>query len=277
MKQFLIIGAGQLGRSFFDVLGIENCELVRLRDHTPEEIREKIQTGRFDCVVNCAAWTDVKGAEDPKNRFLVDLLNIAWPAQLARICADCRVPFVTFSTDYVFDGTKGEPCEPDDAVRPVNYYGHSKAAGEALLKRMEGEIKIVRTAGLFSRHGSNFISRAIAQHMRGESVVRPDRYIVSITDAGRLAGYVARNFEHLPTVSHYVTSLPVTWYQVAVEIGMVCGFRPEIGDDPADPVTRPLYSALSNAQDIDWPYQVRHVAKDILREGTRKLIEWVVS
>lgn len=108
-----------------------------------------------DLVVNAAGYTDVERAESEPER--ARLVNALGPAAVARTCAGIGAPFVTVSTDYVFDGAKGAPYAEDDPVQPLSAYGRSKAEGEALVRDAAPEHLIMRTSWLFSPFGSNFV------------------------------------------------------------------------------------------------------------------------
>jgi dTDP-4-dehydrorhamnose reductase len=117
-------------------------------------------------VVNAAAYNDVDGAESEANRAEVLRLNRDVPAALARTCREREVPLVHVSTDYVFDGRKGEPYVEDDAVGPLQAYGRSKREGErAVLAACPGAL-VVRTSTLFGadgRCGSSFVDAVLAR------------------------------------------------------------------------------------------------------------------
>ena len=95
-------------------------------------------------VINAAAYTAVDKAEsEPEAAYR---LNRDAPASLALACAERDIPFVHFSTDYVFDGTKPEPYVEDDPIAPLGVYGHSKAEGEAAVLKAGGRAGILRTS-----------------------------------------------------------------------------------------------------------------------------------
>ncbi len=106
-------------------------------------------------VINAAAYTAVDMAESEPEA--ADRLNREVPGALARACAARDLPFVHFSSDYVFDGTKPEPYVEDDPIRPMGVYGVSKAAGEAEVMAAGGRAAILRTSWVFSAFGSNFV------------------------------------------------------------------------------------------------------------------------
>jgi dTDP-4-dehydrorhamnose reductase len=110
---------------------------------------------RPTAVVNAAAYTAVDRAEEePEAAYR---LNRDVPGSLARACAAAGVPFVHFSTDYVFDGTKAAPYVEDDPRNPLNVYGRSKAEGEDAVEAAGGRFVVLRTSWVYSAHGANFV------------------------------------------------------------------------------------------------------------------------
>lgn len=106
-------------------------------------------------VVNAAAYTSVDKAEDDvESAFRV---NAEAPGVLARACAAHGIPFVHYSTDYVFDGKESRPYREDDVARPLGVYGASKLAGEHAVLAAGGTSLILRTAWVYGSHGHNFL------------------------------------------------------------------------------------------------------------------------
>ena len=106
-------------------------------------------------VVNAAAYTAVDKAEaDVEAAFRI---NAQAPGALARACADLDIPFVHYSTDYVFDGQGTRPYREDDPTAPLGVYGASKLAGEEAVRAAGGRHFIFRTAWVYATHGHNFL------------------------------------------------------------------------------------------------------------------------
>lgn len=121
----------------------------------PAACAAAIRAARPGAVINAAAWTAVDKAESEE--AAATLVNGGAPAAMARACADLGVPLVQISTDYVFDGTGTRPWSPGDATAPLNAYGRSKLAGEVGVRAAGGPHAILRTAWVFSAHGTNFV------------------------------------------------------------------------------------------------------------------------
>lgn len=114
-----------------------------------------IQARRPAAVINAAAYTAVDRAEGEEAAAL--RLNRDAPAAMARACTRLDVPFVHFSTDYVFDGSKPAPYVEDDPTGPAGVYGRSKLEGEAAVRAAGGRAAVLRTAWVYSAFGANFV------------------------------------------------------------------------------------------------------------------------
>lgn len=121
----------------------------------PDRLPALVEATAPDIVLNAAAWTAVDLAEQqPDAAFRA---NAHAPGALARACATRGVPFVHYSTDYVFDGSGTRPYREDDPTAPLGVYGASKLAGEDAVRAAGGTSLIFRTAWVYAEHGKNFL------------------------------------------------------------------------------------------------------------------------
>jgi dTDP-4-dehydrorhamnose reductase len=111
-------------------------------------------------IVNCAAWTDVDGAEDDPAGALA--VNEQGARNVAAVAAELKVPVVYPSTDYVFDGSTTEPYIESDQPNPVSAYGRSKFAGELATAEVNSSHFIVRTSWLYGTGGRNFVETMLS-------------------------------------------------------------------------------------------------------------------
>ena len=141
-------------------------------------------------VVNCAAWTDVDGAEDDPEG--AEAVNGAGAGNVAAAAAALKVPVVYPSTDYVFDGTREEPYIESDETNPASAYGASKLSGELATAEVNPAHFIVRTSWLFGTSGRNFVETmlSLADEL-GEVLVVMDQ-IGCPTYTGHLAQAIVR-------------------------------------------------------------------------------------
>ncbi len=127
----------------------QDCDLTNL-DH----IKQTIDQHQPDLIINPAAYTQVDQAEDEKD--LAFLVNRDAPRVMAEKAREYDIPFIHFSTDYVFDGEKKGAYKEDDPTNPLGVYGASKRAGEEAIQHVGGKFYIFRTSWVYSHIGKNF-------------------------------------------------------------------------------------------------------------------------
>jgi dTDP-4-dehydrorhamnose reductase len=176
----LIFGAnGQLGRDLtavFDQIGeVRGYDLPEVDIADEVALQPIVETFGPDLLINAAAYTNVDGAEDDvANAFLA---NETGARNVAEIAAYRQIPVIYFSTDYVFDGTKGTPYLPTDPMSPLGVYGKTKAAGEHATIVANPHHFILRTAWLYGPGGNNFVEKVLrAAASRPELSVVDDEF-----------------------------------------------------------------------------------------------------
>lgn len=160
----LLTGAnGQLGQDFqklFDRLGVKyiatDYKELDITDET--QVREYIEKNNFTVVINCAAYNDVDRAEDEIERCYA--LNAYAPKNLANICKEKNIVFVTYSTDFVFDGEKEIPYTEEDIPNPLSVYSKAKLEGEKYSLKYEKSF-LIRTSWVFGMGNNNFCKQVI--------------------------------------------------------------------------------------------------------------------
>jgi len=189
----------------------------------PREIAAQLDALAPDIVINPAAYTAVDKAED--DRDLAFLVNETAPLAIARWTADNDVPFVHFSTDYVFDGTGTTPWKESDSPSPISVYGLSKLAGEVAIQSVGGPHLIVRTSWVYAPSGTNFF-RTITRLAREREELRivADQFGAP-TSAATIADAIAAMFGSPRGISdviardsgliHLAASGTTTWYEFA--------------------------------------------------------------
>ena len=252
--RILITGAGgMLGldmQSAAEEAGHETVALTRAQLDITDAVAvsETVHRARPDAVINCAAWTDVDGAESRLEDATA--VNGAGAGNVAAAAAGAGAWIVHVSTDYVFNGTKPAPYVESDAVDPVSAYGRSKLDGErAVATAARDGHTIVRTAWLFGSGGRCFpktILRAAAQ--RPELTVVADQ-IGCPTFTGHLApALVALAAQRTPGVLHVAGGGQCSWYEFASAIvdagGIDCAVRPISTDEYPVAAQRPANSVL---------------------------------
>ncbi len=168
----LVTGAnGQLGNEirivtkdskdnyiFTDVVEVEGQETTILDITNIDDIRSIVKENDVKVIVNCAAWTNVDGAEAPEKYELVEKLNADAPKNLALAIKENNGLLVHISTDYVFGGNPyNTPCKEDQKGTPTGVYGLTKLHGEQGIVATNCNYVILRTAWLYSEFGKNFV------------------------------------------------------------------------------------------------------------------------
>src|SRR5574344_1820413 len=168
----LVTGAnGQLGNEmrilakesqdkyiFTDVNQVEGLETTFLDITDLEAIRTMVKEQDVKAIVNCAAWTNVDGAEDPEKYDLVEKLNATAPENLAKAMKEVDGLLVHISTDYVFGADPyNTPCKETQKGTPSGVYGLTKLEGEKAIIESGCQHIIIRTAWLYSEFGKNFV------------------------------------------------------------------------------------------------------------------------
>ena len=241
MRRALITGAaGQLGHALQDAF--EGDEVVALT-HADWDISLPPPPGlsRPDLVLHAAAWTDVDGAEaDPQAAAAV---NVAGTAHAAALSA----PLVAFSTDYVFDGRKGEPYVESDGPNPLSAYGRTKLHGEAAAGE---DAWVVRSSWLFGPTGRNFLRTMLRLGAERDEVEVIDDQRGCPTYVGHLADAVRElvDGDRPKGIWHVASVGDCTWADLAEEIftqaGLTCRVRRITSDRLDRSARRPAYSVL---------------------------------
>lgn len=175
-----------------------------------------------DVVINTAAYTAVDKAEEEEN--LANLINGDAPTAMARSAAECGIPFIHISTEYVFDGSGTTPWQTDDPARPLGAYGRSKLKGEVGVSDSGGEYIILRTSWIFSAYGVNFLKTMLhLSETRDRISIVADQIgaPTAASDVAKACLIVAQAFYDGLGVSgiyHYASTPDVSWADFAREI-----------------------------------------------------------
>lgn len=188
----------------------------------PDQLRSRFELDRPDAVINCAAWTDVDGAEDdPDGALLVNGTGAGYVAEAAAAIG-ARVVYV--SSDYVFDGEKGSDYVESDQTNPLSVYGKTKLAGELATAQANRRSYIVRSSWLFGISGPNFVNTMIRLgETQGQVLVVHDQ-VGSPTYTWHLAyGLVRLLDSDAFGVHHMAAGGSCSWYEFAKEIFKLSG------------------------------------------------------
>lgn len=265
----LVTGAnGQLGNEmriisknsndnyiFTDVNQVEGVETLYLDITDLEAIRKMVADNNVDAIVNCAAWTNVDGAEDPEKYALVEKLNATAPENLAKAMKEVDGWLVQISTDYVFGKEPyNTPCKEDQQGTPTGVYGATKLLGEQKIIATGCKYMILRTAWLYSEFGKNFVKT-----MLNLTATKPQLKVVfdqtgTPTYAWDLAtAIVAALNNPVQGIYHYSNEGVCSWFDFTKMIAEYagnkdCDIQPCHSNEFPSPVTRPSYSVLDKTK-----------------------------
>jgi dTDP-4-dehydrorhamnose reductase len=256
--KLLVTGAaGMLGRDVMlaaanaghDLVGYGRAEL----DVTdPGALDKRLDMERPDIVINCAAWTDVDGAEDAEEAAFA--VNGSGAGNVAAAAAKVEAGVLHVSTDYVFDGAKGAPYVESDQPAPLSAYGRSKLAGEEAVAAANKRHFIVRSAGLFGLGGRNFVDTMLQlATTRNEVTVVRDQ-VGSPTYAWHLAYGIVRLIEGIEYGIHHMAAAgQCSWYEFAREIfeqaKVECRVLSITSEEFGAAAPRPPFSALASQRE----------------------------
>ena len=284
----LVTGAnGQLGNEmrilakdsqdkyiFTDVNQVEGLETTFLDITDIEAIRQIVNEKDINAIVNCAAWTNVDGAEDPEKYELVEKLNATAPENLAKAMKEVGGLLVHISTDYVFGAEPyNTPCKEDQTGTPTGVYGLTKLHGEQKIIATACNHVIIRTAWLYSEFGKNFCKTMMnltatkpelkvvfdqvgtptyALDLAKAIVVVLHDYASSVIPG--LTGNLSDQASYAKTgIYHYSNEGVCSWFDFTKMIAeyngtTACNVQPCYSCDFPSPVKRPSYSVLDKSK-----------------------------
>jgi len=265
----LVTGAnGQLGNEmriiakdssdkylFTDVNQVEGVETTYLDITDLEAIKKIVADNQIDAIVNCAAWTNVDGAEAAEKYDIVKKLNAIAPENLAKAVKEVDGWLVQISTDYVFGKEPyNTPCREDQKGTPTGVYGQTKLLGEQKIIATGCNHIIIRTAWLYSEFGKNF-----CKTMLNLTATKPSLKVVfdqcgTPTYAWDLATAIVAALKHpVEGIYHYSNEGVCSWYDFTKMIAEYsghteCEILPCHSNEFPSPVKRPAYSVLDKTK-----------------------------
>lgn len=273
----LVTGAnGQLGNEmrliskdmtdhfiFTDVTEVEGVDTTLLDITNLDAVKEMVKTHKVDCIVNCAAYTNVDKAETDVD--FCRTLNAKAPQNLALVMKEVGGLLVHVSTDYVFGGDPyNVPCREDQKGTPTGVYGLTKLEGEENIKAAGCDYVIIRTAWLYSEFGKNFVKT-----MLNLTATKPQLKVVFdqagtptyAYDLARAIEVVLQDYaKEQPTsaysktgIYHFSNEGVCSWYDFTKTIAAMaghteCDIQPCHSNEFPSPVKRPAYSVLDKTK-----------------------------
>jgi dTDP-4-dehydrorhamnose reductase len=244
--------AGMLGQDVVSAAGDGVVALSRADLDVTDAAAAREALDGADVVINCAAWTDVDGAEEHAEEAL------AVNREGARNVAAAARRVVYVSTDYVFDGAKRAPYVESDPTAPLQSYGRSKLAGELATAEANPRHFIVRSSWLFGAGGRNFVETMLRLGGERDELRVVDDQVGCPTFTGHLAAAIAaltRTEDY--GIHHLAGAGACSWYQFAREIfdrsGVECQVEPCTTDEYPLPARRPAWSVLGSERGRSLP------------------------
>jgi dTDP-4-dehydrorhamnose reductase len=241
-----------LGRDLADACRSRRHDVVALGredlDITdPRAAEEIVGAVRPDAVANCAAYTDVDGAEACEPEAM--LVNDQGAAFLAAAAAAIGAKVLYPSSDYVFDGAKRRPYVESDVTGAISAYGRSKLAGETSVAVANPRHMIVRASWLYGVHGRNFVETMLRLGREQPEIMVVSDQIGHPTYTRHLAGVLAALLETDDFGIHHAHGEgQCSWYEFAQEIfdqaGVECRVLSANTAELRRPAPRPAYSVL---------------------------------
>lgn len=263
MKKILILGKrGQLGSELikdaaFYGFTVDAPSHKELDVSNKSKLFKKIEETKPSIIINTTAYNLVEKAEyEPEEAFKVNSIAVGI---MAKICKELHIKFVTFSTDYVFDGQKRTGYLEDDEPNPLQVYGISKLAGEYLARTIYSDSIIIRTNGLYGgKSGSpakkgNFVLNILRQATTQKSISVVSDQFVNPTYSGHLsrATFELLSNTRFPAgIYHLVNEGACSWFEFTKAVFEIWGIKTQLvpirRGKITDGVNRPSFSALKN-------------------------------
>lgn len=257
MKVLVTGAGGMLGRDVVLAAGNAGHDVVGF-GHTELDVSDaaalaaRFELERPDVVINCAAWTDVDGAEEAEAEATA--VNGAAAGHVAAAAAEVGASVVYVSSDYVFDGSKGAPYVETDQTAPLSAYGRGKLAGEEATAAANKRHFVVRSSWLFGIGGSNFVETMLRLASTQNEVLVVRDQIGSPTYTWHLAYGIVRLIEGVEFgIHHMAAGGSCSWYDFAREIfeqaKVECLVLSATTDMLGRPAPRPPFSALESRRE----------------------------
>ncbi|MBR1770103.1 MAG: dTDP-4-dehydrorhamnose reductase [Bacteroidales bacterium] len=263
MKILISGSKGQLGQTIKKISGNYAHEFVftdveELDITSKEAITELVSKEKPDFFINAAAYTAVDNAEEEKDKC--SLINHQAVENIASVCEKENIYFIHISTDYVFDGKSSHPYSTFDKANPLSVYGKTKFCGEKSALEICKKSFVIRTSGLYSEYGKNFVKTMLTLCKEKEliNVVYDQtmspcfatdlaKAIMSLIDKVSECGMPEEKYRLL----HFSNEGVLSWFDLAKKVndlaGLKCNINPILSANYPTKAKRPEYSVLDKS------------------------------
>lgn len=266
MRVAVIGKKGQLAKALQDevqtahyhFVGSEELDLTNV-----EAVKSFFNTNDFDIIINCAAYTDVDGAEDDK--LAAKALNHTAVTHLVEQCKMHQIRLIHISTDYVFDGKATTPYQEEFPCNPLSIYGKTKRAGELEIIQSDIDALIIRTTWLYSCYGKNFVKTMLSLAKTNAQLKVVNDQIGRPTFANDLAEFLielssrTNKWPKGTSIYHFSNSGQCSWADFAREIFKLQQLQVVVEDCDSNTfltkAQRPSYSVLDLSK-IERDFQI---------------------
>lgn len=256
--KILLTGSnGQLGYDFKKIFDQKNIKYIatdykELNITNDENLKKFFQENEeITHIINCAAYNDVDKAETDEEK--VWLLNAKVPKKLSEISKKIGAVFVTYSTDFVFDGKKKVPYNEDDEVNGLSKYAKAKIAGEKFVLESYNKSFVIRTSWMFGMGNGNFVKQVINWSKSGDSLNIVDDQVSAPTYSADLAEFSWKLIQTEKFGLYHITNDGIaSKYDQAKYVLEKIGWKGTLGKAKTDdfnlPAKRPAYSKLNSSK-----------------------------
>ena len=265
MPSILITGAnGQLGQELAKIYGSHPNVKLRLTDQNDLDITKHLEvnaffaeTGNYDYVINCAAYTAVDKAEEDVE--VAHAVNMNGAQNLARAAKAHNAQLIHLSTDYVYHNDQNTPFKEGDETTPKSVYASTKLAGDNYVQRAFPEAIIIRTSWVYSSFGHNFVKTMLRLGRERDKLSVVFDQIGTPTYAADLASAIVNIISRLEDktvdaaqvagIYHFSNEGVTSWYDFAVAVfaaeNIKCKVQPIETKEYPTPAKRPPFSVLN--------------------------------
>jgi dTDP-4-dehydrorhamnose reductase len=263
-RPLVVLGkTGTLGSAFSKICDDRNIHHLLLSradlDITDEAMMEQVIKDLHPwAIINAAGYVDVDAAESDEKKCMD--ANCTGPGKLAEICHRYGVRFLSYSSDLLFDGSKGKAYVESDAVAPLNAYGRSKARSEERIFQVNPDAVVVRTSSFFGPWDQyNFVTTTLGSLKEGRTVTAAKDIYMSPTYVPDLVNMSLDLLLDGDTGIFHVTNKGViSWADLARKVALMAGYdtsliRGVMQRKMRQPAARPAYSALQSEKGVQLP------------------------